>query len=388
MRKVILGLCMTMFLAALPMTQDGSMRGFFISMLDRAYPFEQARSLITKEGLSEEMLEDWVEAILPWEEAGLIGTGKDGQEEEDPVTWPSELDEAVLDAAAISRENQFTGIPTDYYVTIQEKPQIDTSISSLKGLYNQELIQNYAKTVSLYNYDSESMRPSPEFINGEAFMQEDLSLNLQDLGDEPTVLIFHTHGHEGYIGKEEYGILDVGDYLEQILEENYGIQVLHHKGIYDEGGVNGAYTRMGEEIPQILAEHPSIQIAIDMHRDGVGENTRLVSNVDGREVAKVMLVTGVSRSFDENGDLQPIEYLPNENLHSVLSLGFQLKMAADTLYPGFMRQLYLSSWRYSTYMLPRSMLLEVGAQTNTLEEAKAAMIPFARTLVTVLSDQG
>lgn len=385
MRKVILGLCVTMLLAALPMTQDGSMEGFFISMLDMAYPFDQAKSAVTEDGFSEEFLEEWLEAILPWEEAGMIGTGNDGTQEVDPVILPSEQKtEGVI---AASQETKFTGIPTDYYVTVQEKFPVDTSIANLKPLYNQELIQNYAKTVSLYNYDSESMRPTPEFINGEAFMAEDLSLDLENLGEEPTVLIFHTHGHEGYIGKEEYGILDVGDYLEQILEENYGIQVLHHKGIYDEGGVNGAYTRMGEEIPQILAEHPSIQVVIDMHRDGVGENTRLVSNVDGREVAKVMLVTGVSRSFDENGDLQPIEYLPNENLHSVLSLGFQLKMAADTLYPGFMRQLYLSSWRYSTYMLPRSMLLEVGAQTNTLEEAKAAMIPFARTLVTVLKGE-
>lgn len=378
MKRIILGLCVTFVLAAVPTMQSvmesRCMEKFFVSMVDMAYPFEQARSLVTEEGPSKELLESWVEAVLPWEEAGVTGTGDDGESDEmDPVIMVS------------AQEETFAGVPTDHYVTVQETLPIDTSISNLKPLYNQELIQNYQKTVSLYNYDSESMRPSPEFIDGASFMEEDLSMDLENLGEGPTVLIFHTHGHEGYIGKEEYGILDVGDYLEQILEENYGIEVLHHKAIYDEGGVNGAYTRMGEEIPQILAENPSIQVCIDMHRDGVGENTRLVSNVDGRDVAKVMLVTGVSRAFDENGDLQTIEYLPNENLHSVLSLGFQMKMAADTMYPGFMRQLYLSSWRYSTYMLPRSMLLEVGAQTNTLEEAKAAMIPFAKTLVTVLA---
>ena len=141
---------------------------------------------------------------------------------------------------------------------------------------------------------------------------------------------------------------------------------------------------MGEDIQKVLDENPSIKIAIDMHRDGVGEDTRLVTSVDGKDVAQVMLVTGVSRSYDENGELQVIEYLPNENLDSVLALGFQMKMASDVLYPEFMRPLYLSCWRYSTYMLPRSMLLEVGAQTNTLEEAKAAMEPFAKLLVGIL----
>ena len=179
----------------------------------------------------------------------------------------------------------------------------------------------------------------------------------------------------------------MGDYLEQILEQQYGVSVLHHKAVYDENGVNGAYTRMGEDIEQVLKENPSIQVVIDMHRDGVDEDTRLVSQIDGKDVAQIMLVTGVSRSFDENGDLQMIDYLPNENLDSVLALGFQMKMATDAIYPGFMRPLYLSCWRYSTYMLPRSMLLEVGAQTNTLEEAKAAMEPFAEILMSILQKE-
>ena len=144
---------------------------------------------------------------------------------------------------------------------------------------------------------------------------------------------------------------------------------------------------MGEDIAKVLAENPSIQVAIDMHRDGVGEDTRLVTNINGKETAEIMLVTGVSRTFDENGELQKVEYLPNENLDSVLALGFQMKMAADVVYPGFMRPLYLSNWRYSTYMLPRSMLLEVGAQTNTLAEAKAAMEPFAELLMSILQEE-
>ncbi len=377
MRKIVLGLCVSLLVAALPVAKDDSRQSFFVSLMDMAYPFGQAKAWITEEGVSAELLESWVDAAVPWEAAEWVGTGEDGDDPEvDPVIQ------------VVKQEEYFTGIPEDHFVTVQQREEAE-NIAMLKSYYNQDLIQKYEKTVSLYNYDSDSMRPSAEFINGEAFMAEDLSLEAEVLSgsEEPVVLIFHTHAHEGYVGMEEFGILDVGDYLEQILENQYGISVLHHKAVYDEGGVNGAYTRMGEDIEQVLAENPSIQVAIDMHRDGVAEDTRLVTKVNEKDTAQIMLVTGVSRTFDENGDLQMIDYLPNENLNSVLALGFQMKMASDTLYPGFMRPLYLSCWRYSTYMLPRSMLLEVGAQTNTLEEAKTAMEPFAELLVGILQEE-
>lgn len=377
MRKVGICLVLVFFVAMLPAARNPFMEDFFFMLLDSAFPFNQAKNLTLKE----DFMQSWIESVLPWE-------SPDEKEISMPLAVPVESEEIVKleeqDPVIEPKEEQekFLGIPADLFVKVRDLAA-GFDLEELKSRYNQALINQYDKTVSLYNYDSDTVRPSPEFIDGETFMETDVSLDSLE-SDGPLVLIFHTHGTEGFVGKEEYGILDVGDYLAEILENQYGISVLHHKGIYDAEGVNGAYTRMSEEIPRILEANPSIQVAIDMHRDGVSESTHLVSNVNGKETAKIMLVTGVSRAFDENGDLQVIDYLPNENLPSVLALGFQLKMAADTVYPGFMRPLYLSSWRYSTYMLPRSMLLEVGAQTNTLEEAKAAMIPFAQILVTVL----
>ena len=380
MRKVFLGWCVSMLLTSLTVLQEGGSQDFFESLMDMAYPFKQAKVMITSEGVSKELMESWIDTVLPW----------DDEREELAVKEEiiSEVDPVVPIVQTIQTQEEFAGIPEDHFVTIQQAENtLDMSV--VKSYYNQEVIQNYNKTVRLYNYDSDSMELSSEFIDGEKFMEQDLSLQDETLkqGEEPKILIFHTHGHEGYVDKEEFGILDVGDYLEEILETQYGVSVLHHEAIYDEEGVNGAYTRMGEDIAKVLAENPSIQVAIDMHRDGVGEDTRLVTNINGKETAEIMLVTGVSRTFDENGELKKVEYLPNENLDSVLALGFQMKMAADVVYPGFMRPLYLSNWRYSTYMLPRSMLLEVGAQTNTLAEAKAAMEPFAELLMSILQEE-
>lgn len=380
MRKIGLMLCVSMMVAALPTASEQSLEVFFTSLIDTAYPFGQGEDRNEGESVSVKMMEGWIEVSLPWE---MVDSNAEMEEEE--VFWVQEVDPVI---PVVKQDEYFAGLPEDHFVTIQNSAQ-KIDMETVKTYYNADLIQNFNKTVRLYNYDSESMEPRADYINGEAFMAQDLTLKEEELKgtEEPKVLIFHTHAHEGFVGKEEFGILDVGEYLEQILEQQYGINVLHHEAVYDEGGVNGAYTRMGEDIEQVLAENPSICVAIDMHRDGVGEDTRLVTNVDGKDVAQVMLVTGVSRSFDENGELQMISYLPNDNLDSVLSLGFQMKMASDVLYPGFMRPLYLSCWRYSTYMLPRSMLLEVGAQTNTLEEAKAAMEPFARLLVAILQGE-
>ncbi len=377
MRKVFLGLCVSMLLTSMSSMQESGSQAFFESLMDMAYPFEQVQIVVGNERVSKELMEQWIDAVLPWEEAqGECLPKEEAVAEVDPVV------------EVVKTQEKFTGIPEDHFVRIREEGKM-LDMSAVKSYYDQELIQNYDKTVRLYNYDSESMRLSPEFINGTRFMEQDLSLNMEELQAEknPTILIFHTHAHEGYTDKEEFGILDVGDHLKEILETQYGVSVLHHKAIYDEGGVNGAYTRMGEDIAKVLEENPSIRVAIDMHRDGVAEDTRLVTNIDGTEAAEIMLVTGVSRTFDENGELKKIEYLPNENLESVLALGFQMKMAADVMYPGFMRPLYLSNWRYSTYMLPRSLLLEVGAQTNTLSEAKAAMEPFAELLMSILQEE-
>ncbi|MFR5072860.1 MAG: stage II sporulation protein P [Bianqueaceae bacterium] len=103
--------------------------------------------------------------------------------------------------------------------------------------------------------------------------------------------------------------------------------------------------------------------------------------------AKVMLVNGLSKLLQDNGD--GVDQLSSQSLlQDNLAFSFHTKMAADLLYPGYMRQMYLKAYRYSTFMLPKSLLLEVGAEGNTLQEAKDAMEPFAEILYTVLTGNG
>ena len=115
-------------------------------------------------------------------------------------------------------------------------------------------------------------------------------------------MIFHTHAHEGFADSDmskglSEGIWGAGEELKRILEEEYGIGVLHDDGQYDmvngKGQITGAYERMEPPIRKILAEHPSIEVCIDLHRDGVGDSTRLVTNVNGKPCAQVMFFNGL-----------------------------------------------------------------------------------------------
>lgn len=228
-------------------------------------------------------------------------------------------------------------------------------------------------------------------IDPQKFLSMDFSLNEEV--DGPKILIFHTHTHESFsdsdmsLGLEE-GVVGVGEYLTQILENDYGIETMHCTQEFDYVDSRlqreGAYERMEPVIEKILQENPSIEVAIDLHRDGIDASTRLISTVDGKQTAPIMFCNGLSRIYEDE-QLVPINGLENPNLEQNLAFSFNMKYVADEMYSGFARRSYLNAYRYSTNMLPKSLLVEVGAQTNTKEEAMNAMTPLAKILSTVLN---
>ena len=219
-----------------------------------------------------------------------------------------------------------------------------------------------------------------------------LDLSIEKTTKEPKVLIFHTHANEEFADSDmskglQEGIWGTGEQLKKILEEKYGIGVIHDDGQYDvvdgKRQILGAYERMEPSIREILAANPSIEVCIDLHRDGVAEGTRLVTEIDGKTCAQVMFFNGLCR-LNKDGVAQPISGLENPYLTENLAFSLQMKTAADQRYPDFSRKIYLNAYRFSLHMLPRSTLIEVGAQTNTKEEAKNAMEPLAEVLASVL----
>lgn len=259
-------------------------------------------------------------------------------------------------------------------------PEINIDIDSLR---------NFDNLKSMYIVDKRTAM-TRELFNADEFLNTDLKIDNTIPG--PKVLVFHTHSQEGFadsnmvFGLDE-GIAGVGSLLCKILEEEYGIECIHHEGIYDvvdgKSHILGAYERMEPVVTQILAQNPSIQLVIDLHRDGVREDTHLVTEIDGRPTAQIMFFNGLSLLNTENGP-EPVTSLPNPYIKENLALSFNFQLVANSLYPGFTRKIYLNAYRYSLHMLPKSTLIEVGAQTNSREEALNAAYPLAKIIASVI----
>ncbi|MFI3174929.1 MAG: stage II sporulation protein P [Bacillota bacterium] len=210
--------------------------------------------------------------------------------------------------------------------------------------------------------------------------------------DEPKILLFHTHANEYFrdsdmsLGLEE-GIVGTAEILIRILENEYGISVLHCKEQFDvvdgEGRRTGAYERMEEPIRTILAENPSIEMTIDLHRDGVADNVHLVTEIGEKNYAQLMFVNGVTTLL-QDGLAVPATNLENPYIQENLAMSLQLQLIAESRFDNLMRKIYLNPYRLSTHMMPRALLIEVGAQTNTKEEAANSMVLLARMLADVL----
>lgn len=238
------------------------------------------------------------------------------------------------------------------------------------------LVQNF------YQVDSTTTVKSDQ-LNVAALTGKNMKI-AHDAGT-PQILIYHTHSLEGYAdsipGDKSTTVVGVGDYLTELLTQQYGYNVIHDTGEYDTIR-DKAYSKAAPALEQILADNPGIDVVIDLHRDGVGENTRLVTNVNGTDMAKVMFFNGLSRTTK----LGDIAYLYNPYIADNLAFSFQMQLAAAEYYPGYTRKIYLKGYRFNMHYCPKTLLVEVGAQTNTVQEAKNAMVPLADILNKVLSE--
>ena len=235
----------------------------------------------------------------------------------------------------------------------------------------------------IYQIDSTTTATDGE-LNGKVLMNMDLRLKKSD---QPQILIYHTHGSETYKGsrkgRKSDTVIGVGDVLVKKLRQR-NIKVIHDRNIYDVK--NGkeerskAYNYAANAIEENLRKYPSIRVVIDLHRDGVNEKTKLVTKQKGRQMAQIMFFNGMSRTA-ANGD---IKYLKNPNKQMNLAFSLQLQAQAVKKYPGFTRKIYMKGYRYNLHYRGRSLLVEVGAQNNTLSQAKASMSLLAELLNDVL----
>lgn len=346
-----------------------------------------SQAVADSEGSTGILLEQSVQGLVP-----LLGYGDiretRTQPPEDESTWHTLTTEELLGADGIlpqsgGKETQEVAEPAEStsataggeFVPAGRQMQID--LAQLKDY--ESLVGNF------YAIDANTMIGSDQ-LSVDKLMEIDMTMAKQE-GEGPQILIYHTHSQEAFAdsvpGDVNTGIVGVGEYLTQVLTEQYGYRVLHHTGQYDVETRDNAYSRALPEVEQLLAKNPSIQVVIDLHRDEVAQDTRLVTELQGRPTAKFMFFNGLSRTR-KTGD---IDYLRNENQEANLAFSFQMQLKAAEYYPGLTRRIYLKGYRYNMHLCPRTLLVELGAQNNTYEEAINACDPLAHILDMVLGGE-
>jgi len=275
---------------------------------------------------------------------------------------------------------------------MEEADTFEDPFSNSKIIYTEEQLKDIDFLYrNIYNFQG-NLRLTYKEIPAAKLIKKDMTLKKKD--SKPQILIFHTHSQENFIDSNpknlNEGVIGLGDELAKILQREYGVGVLHHKGQYDvmNGKLmrDGSYERVEPAIRKILKQNPSIEVLIDLHRDGVLEHVRLATTIDGKPTAKIMFVNGACKIM-KDGRLTEVTSLPNPYREENLAFSLQMQLKGNELYPDLLRKIYIKPYRYTLHMLPKSLIIEVGANTNTLEEAKNSMKPLAEILAKVLELQ-
>ena len=213
-------------------------------------------------------------------------------------------------------------------------------------------------------------------IDIENILKEKIDLSVSK--DKPSVLIFHTHT------TETYQILDRGFYEtnfktrtkdsgqnmlrvgKAICEEieKLGYKVIHDTEIHDLS-YNGAYAHSRKKVEEYLKKYPTIQIVLDIHRDAIQQNdgTKIkpTATIQGKKAAQIMIISGCQEKDN------PIENFPDWRYNLTFAVHLQNKL--ETLFQGITRPLYFCPRKYNMNLSHCSLLVEVGSDANTLEEA-------------------
>ena len=242
--------------------------------------------------------------------------------------------------------------------------------------YRFEELSSYEELIkAFYAVDSTTVA-GEGLLRAETFLEKDM--RIQGDADAPQILLYHTHSKESFAdsvpGDENGGIVGAGEYLAQLLREEYGYNVIHDTGCYDEDRAY-AYNNSLPAIETILQENPSIEAVIDLHRDEMPADRRLVMELQGRPTAQFMFFNGLCRT--KKGEIAQLE---NPYLADNLALSFQMQAACNEYYPGIARRIYLKAYRYNMHLCPKSLLIELGAQNNTEEEIHNACDVLAHVL--------
>ncbi len=264
------------------------------------------------------------------------------------------------------------------------------STVAVKGNVIEKYISPYTAKLS---YNGVYMKNNTGLsINIKNLLASKLSFKIQK-NNEPQVLIVHTHTTETFLETDAktYGVnhssrttdnnknmAAIGAIIAEKLNKA-GIKTLHDKTQHDYPQYNGSYSRSAKTVTSYLNKYKSIKIVLDLHRDSVtvsgNDKAKLVTKINGKKAAQVMLVMGSQSGSVKN----------HPNWQENLKLALKLQQTMESKYPTLARPLVLASSRYNQSLSKGALLIEFGTDMNSLDEAKYSAELVADSLISLLN---
>ncbi|MBE6937836.1 MAG: hypothetical protein E7460_04700 [Ruminococcaceae bacterium] len=287
-----------------------------------------------------------------------------------PATEPPQTEQTPPRTSAATVET--TAV---YPPTAANSPQGDSAISPARPNDAENVIttlitaspgQGYLEFGDIYIKNNTAYSPDIEGL-----LQQPLTFS-----EAPTVLIIHTHATECYTPTEldsyevsegdrctdpGFSVVRVGDELTDALRAQ-GIRVIHDRTLFDGESYTGAYARSNAAVRAWLKKDPSIAVVLDIHRDALNAEGstryRLALETASGDAAQMLILVGT----DGSGANHP-------NWQSNLSLGLKLQRGLNEIAPGIVRPMLLTNGSYDQEVCPGALLIEVGANGNSLSDA-------------------
>lgn len=294
---------------------------------------------------------------------------------------------AMASATASNNADVLT-IESEYSKTLHDERPYPTSFDSQDGLIVEKHYGTQKGNQFLTLDTAGQVRNCTHHSNADLLAESRISPDLPLRADgTPMVLIYHSHttesfvqGERGYYDSEfnyrttdsDKNVVMVGDAIAAELTAA-GIGVIHAETIHDYPSWSGSYSRSAETVSAILEEYPSICIALDIHRDAITTDSKIiapVAQINGKKSAQIMIISGC-----DDGTMGMPNYLQNFHLAS------RLQQQMEGSYAGLTRPVLFDYRKYNQNLTTGSLLIEVGGHGNTMEEAQYAGTLFGKSLV-------
>jgi stage II sporulation protein P len=252
--------------------------------------------------------------------------------------------------------------------TMETETLTDSTPSTFSNLQTEVISSNNLSESFNVTYGSVKIKNETSFTLDESVLNPDVSYT-----NKSDILIFHTHTCESYTPTEtstytasgnfrttdlSHSVAQVGTILSnELLKYNYNI--IHSLEYHDYPNYNGSYNRSLTTVTNLLKQN-SPELVIDLHRDAVGSMSNYAPSVKiGDEtVAQLMFVIGTNGGG-----------LSHDNWRTNLKFAIKIQEKANELFPGLFRPIIVRNSRYNQHLTSSSVIIEVGATGNTLEQA-------------------